>query len=85
MTFNHQIATERSTAASGEKKVEVSIDGDTAVIRMSSYADGIGWFVQKTITVDADMLDVIADQFSAARGNIRRDGDEILSADILEF
>jgi hypothetical protein len=52
---------------------------------MSTYADGIGWFVQKTITVDADMLDLLADQFTAVRGKIRRDGDEILSADILEF
>ena len=85
MTSNHQIAIKRSTAVAGDEKVEVSIDGDKAVIRMSSYADGIGWFVQKTITVDADMLDVLTDQFAAARGQIRREGDDILSADLLEF
>jgi hypothetical protein len=85
MTTNHQIAIERSIAVTEDKKVEVSIDGDKAVIRMSTYADGIGWFVQKTITVDADMLDMLADQFAAARGSIRREGDDILSADLLEF
>jgi hypothetical protein len=84
MAFEQDITVEQRTA-NDEKKVEVSIDGDKAIIRMSTYADGIGWFVQKTITVDADMLDVLADQFVAARGKIRRDGDEILSADILEF
>ena len=68
-----------------DKRVEVSVEGESAVIRLSTYADGIGWFVQKTIAVDADMLDQLADQFAAARGKIRRDGDEILSADILEF
>lgn len=83
MTSNQQIATE--LAVSEDKKVEVSIDGDKAVIRMSTYADGIGWFVQKTITVDADMLDALSDQFAAARGKIRREGDEILSAELLEF
>lgn len=85
MTSNHQITAERSATVTEDKKVEVIIDGDKAVIRMSTYADGIGWFVQKTITVDADMLDVLADQFVSARGKIRRDGDEILSADTLEF
>lgn len=85
MTSNHQIAVKRSKAVAGDKKVEVSIDGDQAVIRMSSYADDIGWFVQKTITVDADMLDALADQFTAARGKISREGDDILSADLLEF
>ncbi len=85
MTTNHQIETERSTAVTEDKKVEVSVEGDQAVIRMFSYADGIGWFVQKTITVDGDMLDALSDQFAAALGKIRRDGDEILSADILEF
>jgi hypothetical protein len=85
MTSNHQITTKRSAAVTEDKKVEVSIDGDKAVIRMSTYADGVGWFVQKTITIDGEMLDVLADQFVAARGKIRRDCDEILSADILEF
>lgn len=85
MASNHQITTNRSSAIAEDKRVEVSIEGDQAIIRMSSYADGIGWFVQKTITVDADMLDSLADQFTTARGNIQRDGDDILSADLIEF
>ena len=85
MTSNQQIAIQRTTEVEGSKKVEVSIDGDRAVIRMSTYADGIGWFVQKTITVDADMLDAMSAQLTAARGEIKREGDEILSADLLEF
>lgn len=84
MTF-HQDIQLKPAAVVEDKKVEVTVDGDKAVIRMSSYADGIGWFVQKTITVDADMLDGLADQLAVARGKIRREGDEILSADILEF
>ena len=85
MTSNQQIAIQRTTEVEGSKKVEVSIDGDRAVIRMSTYADGIGWFVLKTITVDADMLDAMSEQLTAARGEIKREGDEILSADLLEF
>lgn len=84
MTFEQDIAVDQG-AATQDKKVEVSIDGDQAIIRMSNYAEGIGWFVQKTITVDADMLDILADQLCSARGKIRREGDEILSAEMLEF
>lgn len=84
MSFEQDIQV-KPAAAVEDKRVEVTVDGDKAVIRMSSYADGIGWFVQKTITVDADMLDVLVDQLAAARGSIKRESDEILSADILEF
>ena len=84
MNPDQNIAVKPSTEVE-DKKVEVSVEGDSALIRMSTYADGIGWFVQKTITVDADMLDLLADQLAVARGRIRREGDEILSADTLEF
>ncbi len=85
MSPNQQITTERPAAVTEDKKVEVCVDGDQAVIRMSTYTEGIGWCVQKTITVDAAMLDAISEQFSDARGKIQREGDEILSADLLEF
>jgi hypothetical protein len=84
MNPDQYIAVKPSTEVE-DKRVEVSVEGESAVIRLSTYADGIGWFVQKTITVDADMLDGLADQLAAARGKIQREGDEILSADILEF
>ena len=84
MTSEQNIVLE-PRAAANEKKVEVSVNGDQAVIRMMTYAEGIGWFVQKTIAVDAEMLDILADQLCSARGSVRRESDEILSAEILEF
>ncbi len=83
--LNKETAVERPITQSEERKVEVCVDGDEAVIRLSSYADGIGWFVQKTITLDADMLDALTDQLAEARGKITRDSDAILSASVLEF
>lgn len=82
---NNKTAVERSITQSEDRKVEVCVDGEEAVIRLSSYANGIGWFVQKTISLDADMLDALTDQLSVARGKIRRDSDAILSASVLEF
>ena len=85
MMLNNETTVWKTLNRSEQKKVEVSVDGDTAVIRMSSYAEGIGWFVQKTITVDAELLDALTDQLSILRGKIERENDEILSAEILEF
>ena len=85
MMLNNETTVWKTLNRSEQKKVEVSVDGDTAVIRMSSYAQGIGWFVQKTITVDAELLDALTDQLSVLRGKIVRENDEILSAEILEF
>jgi hypothetical protein len=85
MMLNNETTVWKTLTRSEQKKVEVSVDGDIAVIRMSSYAEGIGWFVQKTINVDADLLDALTDQLSMLRGKIVRENDEILSAEILEF
>lgn len=71
--------------ASGEMKVTVSVADDIATIQMSVFEEGIGWCTQKTITVHADMLDALVEALSNARGTIRRNSDEILSAEIIEF
>jgi hypothetical protein len=83
---NNEIAVKHVPASIEEKKkIDVSIEDDKAIIRMSSFADGIGWFTQKTIIVDAEMLDDLHSELSEACGKIRRESDEILSADVLEF
>lgn len=83
---SNDIAVKQTSGCAQQKtKVDVSVENDEAVIRMSSFAEGIGWFTQKTITVDADMLDQLRSKLAEACGNIRRESDEILSADMLEL
>lgn len=84
---SNEIAVKQASVSIEEenKKIDVSIEDDKAVIRMSSFADGIGWFTQKTITVDADMLDELHAELSAACGKIPRECDEILSAELLDY
>lgn len=81
--INSTTATE--ALVSGEKKVTVSVADDIAIIQMSIFEEGMGWCVQKTIKVDADMLDLLVGSLSVARGTIIRRDDAILSADSLEF
>lgn len=83
---NNEIAVKQVPASiEAKNKIDVSIEENKAVIRMSSFADGIGWFTQKTISVDAHMLDELHAKLADACGAIRRESDEILSAEMLEY
>ncbi len=71
--------------ASGEKRITVEVADDLATIKFATFAEGLGWCVQKTIKVDADMLDLLVGSLSEAQGKIIRCDDAILSAETLEF
>ena len=42
---------------SEEKMLEVSIVDDQAVIKLSTWVDDLGWCGEKTLSLNADMLD----------------------------
>lgn len=58
---------------SDEKKVEVSLVDDQAVIRLSTWTDDLGWCAQKTMSLDAEMLDDLHRVITAARLKLNRE------------
>ena len=58
-------------AENGEKRVELAVDGDETIIKLSTWADGLGWCVQKTMQIDADLLDEMHGMIGAARVRLR--------------
>lgn len=74
---------------SDEKKVEVSLQDDQAVIRLSTWTDDLGWCGQKTLSLDADMLDDLHRVITAARLKLNRqkaeNQDEIADTKVLQF
>ena len=56
-----------SPIVSDEKKVEVSLTNDQAIIKLSTWTENLGWCGQKTLTVDADMLDDLHRVIASAR------------------
>ena len=74
-----------------EKKVEVSLQEDQAVIKLSTWADGLGWCGQKTMSLDAEMLDELHRVIAAARIRLNRQHSEnqpeaeTAAARVLEF
>jgi hypothetical protein len=78
---------------SDEKKVEVSLQDDQAVIKLSTWTEDLGWLGQKTLSLDAEMLDELHRVISAARLRLSRRKSEdqeeaenaTASARVLEF
>ncbi|HEY8559874.1 MAG TPA: hypothetical protein VIL74_05695 [Pyrinomonadaceae bacterium] len=61
---------------SDEKKVEVSLQDNQAVIKLSTWTEGLGWCGQKTMSFDAAMLDELHRVISAARIRLNREKSE---------
>ena len=72
-----------------EKKVEVSLQNDQAVIKLSTWTEDLGWCGQKTMSLDAEMLDELHRVISAARIRLNRQksetGEEVEIAKVIEF
>lgn len=74
---------------SDEKKVEVSLHEDQAVIKLSTWSEDLGWLGQKTLSLDAAMLDDLHRVITAARLKLNKqkseDQAEIISTKVLQF
>ena len=78
---------------SDEKKVEVSLRDDQAIIKLSTWIEDLGWCGQKTLSLDAEMLDDLHSVITAARLKLNRtkavqqtdENSEIESSKILRF
>ena len=57
---------------SDEKKVEVSLHDDQAIIKLSTWTEDLGWCGQKTLSLDAAMLDDLHSVITAARLKLNR-------------
>lgn len=74
------LATKFLPIISDEKKIEVSLEKDKAVIKLSTWVEDLGWCGQKTLAVDAEMLEDLHRAISSARYKLNQnkaDNDEI--------
>ncbi len=74
---------------SDEKKVEVALQDDQAVIRLSTWTEDLGWLCQKTMSLDAEMLDDLHRVITAARVRLNsqkaENQEENVSLKVLQF
>lgn len=70
---------------SDEKKVEVSLNNDQAIIKLSTWTEDLGWCGQKTLSLDAEMLDDLHSVITAARLKLNRQKAETSSEENAEI
>ncbi len=74
---------------SDEKKLEVSLNGTQAEIKLSTWTDNLGWCCQKTLSLDTEMLDELHRVLAAARYKLNSQKTEMdekqKSSNILQF
>lgn len=56
---------------SDEKKLEVCLDNNQAIIKLSTWTDDLGWCCQKTLSLDAEMLDDLHRVIASARYKLK--------------
>jgi predicted DCC family thiol-disulfide oxidoreductase YuxK len=61
------IATKFLPIVSDEKKLEVSLADNQAIIKLSTWTEDLGWCCQKTLSLDAEMLDDLHHVIASAR------------------
>lgn len=76
-------------AVTDERRIDLAIDNDEAVIQLSDWTEGLGWCTQKTLRVDLELLDEMHRLIAAARTRIRNSkidsGEQIENAKVLQF
>lgn len=88
-TMQNNLATNFLPIISEDKKIEVSLENDKAVIKLSNWVESLGWCGQKTLTVDAEMLDDLHHAITSARyklNQLKADSDESgVKSNIISF
>jgi hypothetical protein len=91
LTNNAQGQTHRS--AREEQKIEIVFEGgdgaERVALKYSTWVDGLGWCVQKTIRVDGGQLDDLQRSLTVARHRIRRSraesGEAVRPAQVIQL
>ena len=71
-----------------EKKIDVSVANGEAALKLSTWTENLGWTCQKTMRLEAEMLDDLHRVISAARYRLnsrKADEGEIGKNNVLEF
>ncbi len=87
--MQNNIAAKFLPIVSDEKKVEVSLADDQAIIKLSTWTEDLGWLCQKTLSIDAEMLDDLHRVIASARYRLNKQKsvseDVSKDAKVLEF
>jgi predicted DCC family thiol-disulfide oxidoreductase YuxK len=82
------LAVKFTPIVSNEKKLEVSLIDNQAIVRLSTWTDDLGWICQKTLALDEEMLDDLHRVIASARYKLKgksAESESLKPANVLEF
>lgn len=70
-----------------EDRIDVSLDSNEVVIRLSTLVEGLGWCSQKTMRLKPGVLDELYEQISDIKDQltVSKSSSEELAANVLAF
>lgn len=68
-----------SPIVADDKKIEVFVEDDQAVLKLSTWTEDLGWCGQKTLSFDAEMLGDLQNAISAAWVKLKKNIPEATS------
>jgi hypothetical protein len=82
-------ATKLLPVVTEEKKIDVSVENGEAILKLSTWTENLGWTCQKTMRLEAEMLDDLHRAISAARYRLNSqktdDAAAVVKNNVLEF
>jgi hypothetical protein len=81
-------ATKLLPVVTEEKKIDVSVENGEAILKLSTWTENLGWTCQKTMRLEAEMLDELHRAISAARYRLNSQKDDdgaVVKNNVLEF
>ncbi len=81
------LATKLAPIISDEEKLEVALDGDKAIIKLSTWTEDLGWCGQKTLQINVKMLDDLHRAIASARYkvNSHQADDREVKKNVIDF
>lgn len=71
-----------------DQKIEVLLENDNAVIKLSTWTENLGWCCQKTLRLESGLLDDLHHLLTAARYKLNQqkaENNEFSTSKVLEF
>lgn len=59
-------------AVAGDRRIDVSVEDESAIVQLSDWIEGLGWSTQKTMKLDEELLDEMHMLITAARLKMKR-------------
>lgn len=76
-------------AVAGDRRIDVSVEDESAIVQLSDWIEGLGWSTQKTMKLDEELLDEMYMLITAARLKLKRQramqDEDAVPAKVLSF